>query len=133
MRKSVQSCLVALGLMSANSFAQVPERRFVIGGVSVSAIQIADARAVPGLDGAVSILVTVEPGVAKAIAKAGAKNAGKPMHVSLDGKQLGEVATLAPATEPIEVPVKLALPEAEGVAIHISGKPPLPDSLEDGE
>jgi hypothetical protein len=133
MRKSVQSSIIALGLFASGAIAQVPERRFAIGSVMVTANQIADARAVPGLDGAVSILVTVEPGVANAIAKAGARSAGKPIPVSLDGKPLGEVASLPPVTEPIEVPVKLPLAEAEGVAIHISGKPPLPDSLEDGE
>jgi hypothetical protein len=133
MRKIVHSFILVVGLLGANLIAQVPERRLAIGTVLVTANQIADARAVPGLDGAVSILITVDPGVANAIAKAAARSAGKPIPVSLNGKPLGEVAALPPATEPIEVPVKLALSEAEGVAIHISGKPPLPDSLEEGE
>ncbi len=125
------SFLMALAAVSTSALAQAPARSFAIADVAISASKVIDARAVPGLDGAVSLLISVEPDIASSLAKASAKEGGKPINVTLNGKPIGVVAALPPAAEPIEVPVKLALSEAEGIAIHISGKPPLPDSLEE--
>jgi hypothetical protein len=127
------SCAFAL-LLSASTMiaAHGPERRFSIAGMPISKDQIVDARATPGLDGAVSLLLTLEPQTVSAVAKQAARRPEIPISFDLDGKVIGSLQRLPRAAEPIELPVKMSLADAEGLATHISGKPPLPDSL-DGE
>jgi preprotein translocase subunit SecD len=122
--------LLLLLLMFATA-AHAAERSFVIAGESFPESEVVDARAQPELDGTSSIRITFSEPAAKRIAVVTARLVGKPAHITLD-----EVAVADPVVrEPIRDGVlqlsgAWTIADAEALAKKISGKDPLPDSLE---
>lgn len=119
--------------MSAPVLAS-PARSFSIGGVTFEESDIIDARAQPDLGGTASILITFETVAAKRIAQVSRERLGQPLPIILDGKTLAAPRVV----EPIEggtaqISGSFPLAEADRIARLISGKDPLPDSLEGDE
>ncbi|TVV71610.1 hypothetical protein FOY91_16365 [Sphingomonas solaris] len=104
---------------------------FTIGGEPFAQADILDARAMPDVDGSAAIMLTFSPAAAKRLARVTATGIGKPLPVALDGKVLVAPMIEAPIDGGvIEMAGHFALPEAEALAKRISGKDPLPDSLD---
>ncbi len=106
-------------------------RSFTIGGQNFAETEIVDARAQPDLDGKAAILVTFSPDGAKRLATISKANIGKPVKIELDGKLLAEPTVQGEITEGIaQISGNFSIAEADTLALAISGKPPLGDSLE---
>ena len=104
---------------------------FAIGGQHFAQAEILDARAMPSLDGIATIMLTFTPPAAKRLKTLTTAQVGKAMPVTLDGKLLAAPVVSAPiAGGVIEMDGHFALPQAEALAKQISGKDPLPDSLD---
>lgn len=101
-----------------------------IGAQTIAAADIADARAYPEVGGDTAMLVTFEPGAAAKIDAAGAK----PVVMTIDGGSTCPTLSYTPAPEGT-----LLLPcfkgrsadEVAAIAKLLSGKDPLPESLDD--
>jgi len=107
-------------------------RIFLIGGEPFAESDIIDARAQPDLDGAATILISFEADASKRIARITAAKVGKPMTIELDGKVLLEAVVREPIEGgSIQISGGMAVEDAKAMAKAISGKEPLPDSLED--
>ncbi len=123
------------GLLAASSAPALGEtkRNFTIGGQPFSTDEIVDARALPEIDGTPQIMITFSEDGAKRLAAITRDMTGKTMTIALDGKAILETI----AREPLEggvvniVGLKRTLDEAAAMAKLISGKDPLPDSLEE--
>lgn len=109
------------------------ERGFAIGGEAFSQDEIVDARALPQLGGGASIMITFSEEAAKRIAAVTQKLRGGSMTVALDG----ETISSPPIRDPIiDGVVQISgqhwtIESATALARRISGKDPLPDSLEE--
>ncbi len=119
-------CAAGLGV------AAEPARSFTIGGESFAEADIVDARAQPDLDGMASILVTLEPKASARLAVITKRYLRKVMPLQLNGTTLTEPLVLEPIIAgAFQISGRFSVPEAEALALKISGKPPLPDSLEE--
>ena len=111
--------------------AATPQPGFAIAGAAIGTSEILDARALPDVSGKASILLTFDAPAAARLRGIFAKNGGKLLPVTLDGQELYTLGVEAPlAGDTLVLPGPYRLEEAEALALRISGKPPLPDSLE---
>jgi preprotein translocase subunit SecD len=126
----VLACLVPVATLSAAGEAA---RKLSIGGRDFSQKEIVDARAQPRLDGKSGIIMTLEAEAIKRLAGLIAANAATPIPILLDGKLVAEpVIERAPDGDWIELRGDYSLEQAVGLAKLISGKEPLPESLDEG-
>jgi hypothetical protein len=124
----MRSGLIPLGLWAAlTSPALAAGRSFSIGTVPVSETDILDARAQPAIGGAPTVLITLDDRIAAKIHKLQDKN----VKVTLDGKLIAIVHQPSDDDQTIAVPGGASITEAEALARLISGKEPLPDTLEE--
>ncbi len=112
--------------------SQALARDFLIGGESFNETDIVDARAQPDLAGVAAIMLTFEDAASTRLVKMTKRNVGKTIRISLDGKLLLEPFV----QEPVEggqlmISGTFTVSEAEKIAKLISGKEPLPESLDD--
>jgi hypothetical protein len=104
-----------------------------IGGRDFRQSEIVDARAQPRLDGKSGIIITLEPEAIKRLAGVIAANATIPIRILLDGKVVAEpIIDRAPDGDWVELRGDYTLDQAVSLARLISGKEPLPESLEEG-
>ena len=108
-------------------------RVFTIGGEPFSESEIIDARALPDVTGMAIIMLTFgEKGRVK-LARLSSANESKPLAFVLDNKLLMAPVLTVPIVDGIaQITGMFSLIEAEIIAKKISGKPPLPDSLDEG-
>jgi preprotein translocase subunit SecD len=126
----VLACLVPVAALSA---AEEGARKLSIGGRDFSQADIIDARAQPRLDGKSGIIMTLEAEAIKRLAGVIAANAATPVRIMLDGKLVAEpIIEKAPDGDWVELRGDYSLEQAVGLARLISGKEPLPESLDEG-
>jgi preprotein translocase subunit SecD len=126
--------LVLLGIAACAFVAATPAfaRTFTIGGEAFSETEILDARAQPDMSGMASVLVSFDTIAAKRIAKMTQDRVGKPLRVELDGRLLVEPVVRAPITDgQVMISGTFSVVAAVQLAKQISGKDPLPDSLDE--
>lgn len=112
--------------------AHAAERNFLIAGESFPEADIVDARAQPELDGTSSIRITFGEAAAKRIALATQRLVGKPAHVALDEVTIADPIVREPIRDGVlQLSGAWTIADAEALAKKISGKDPLPDSLEE--
>lgn len=104
----------------------------VVAGENFVEADILDARAQPELDGTSSIRITFNETAAKRIALVTARVVGKNALVLLDEKAIADPAVREPIRDGVlQLSGAWLLADAEALAKKISGKEPLPDSLEE--
>jgi preprotein translocase subunit SecD len=125
-----RSFLAALLLIvSAPAFAQA--RSFSVGGMAIAEADIVDARGLPDAMGNATLQVTLTASAAEGLAKLTAK-VGQELPIVLDGKTISSPMIVEPITGgAFMISGQFTLAEADRLAKLISGKDPLPDSLED--
>ena len=108
------------------------ERDFRIGTEQFSEADILDARGLPSVGGEPVILITLAQKAWPRLQKVTTAFLGKPLPVTIDGRPLATpVVRDAIVDGVVEISGLASLPESETLAKLISGKPPLPDSLEE--
>jgi len=111
--------------------AHAAERSFLIAGESFPESEILDARAQPELDGTSSIRITFGESASKRIAIVTGRLVGKPAHVALDEVTVADPIMREPILDGVlQLSGAWTIADAEALAKKISGKDPLPDSLE---
>jgi hypothetical protein len=119
-----------IGIAALLSIAAAPAP-LILGGVPVSQADIVDARALPKLGGGAALQITVEGASAKRLAAAKAV----PVTVQLNGKTLCPALPAAPFADgliTLDCFGPASTDDVAAIAKQISGKNPLPDSLDDG-
>ncbi len=128
----VLSLTVGVLLSVLPGFAIAAERNFSIGGQPFAVSEIVDARALPELDGTTVVMITFSEGGARKLKSLTAALLGKEMPFILDGKTLASpIVTEAVVEDTAQIAGVGGLKDAEQLAKLISGKPPLPDSLDE--
>lgn len=103
-----------------------------IGSQPFAQSDIIDARTVFGADGMPAILVTFAPKAAQRVAALTAANIGKPLVIEVDGHVLtAPLVREAITGGAIEISGVGSVGEATALAHRISGKDPVPESLEE--
>ncbi|MBK8630433.1 MAG: hypothetical protein IPN84_09565 [Sphingomonadales bacterium] len=93
---------------------------------------IIDARAQPDLDGHVSVLVTLEEPASARLAALTRDHVGKPVPLIYQGREIVAPVIHEPITGgSFQLSGNFTMEEAKQIALDISGKPPLADSLEE--
>ncbi len=93
---------------------------------------IIDARAQPELDGHVALLITLEEPASARLAALTREYVGKPLPLIFQGKEIAAPLIVEPITSgSFQISGSFTMEEARQMALDISGKPPLADSLED--
>jgi preprotein translocase subunit SecD len=124
------STLIASLVLSSPAFAS---RDFRIAGEAFAEAEILDARALASLGGEPAILITLTPKAAPRLLRLTKDAAGKTLIVTLDGQPLPGPTLSAPISDgALELPGIASFEEGEALAKAISGKPPVPDSLDEG-
>jgi hypothetical protein len=103
----------------------------VLGGVPIAQADIVDARALPKLGGGAALQITVEGASAQRLAAAKTS----PISVMLNGKPLCPALASNPLADglvTLDCFGTATADEVAAIAKQVSGKAPLPDSLEDG-
>lgn len=119
--------LILIGASAAGA-----ERNFTIAGETYPETEILDARAQPELDGTATIRITFSETAARRIALATQRLVGKPAHVALDEVTVADPIVREPIRDGvIQLTGAWTIADAEALAKKISGKDPLPDSLEE--
>ena len=121
-----------IGQLGELDAATQPPPRLAIGEEHFAPSDIVDARAQPEPDGTAAILVTLEELAAERLQRVSRAHLGRALAFSVDGKTLMEPIV----HEPLEggrfvVAAHMSPEEARAMALAISGKPPLPESLEE--
>lgn len=107
-------------------------RDFRIGPEPFAEADILDARALPSVDGMPVLMITLAEQASLRLHKLTAAMVGMPLPVTLDGKQLTAPLVREPiAGGVLEISGLPDMRECERLAREISGKEPLPDSLEE--
>jgi preprotein translocase subunit SecD len=128
MIKAVHSLLIAMALIAAG-----PVRSFTIAGEPFNEADIVDARMQPNVNGVATVLVTLEERAAARFAKLTGDHLREKLPIMLDGKLLSEPVVMEAITGgAFEISGSMSVREAVALAKRISGKDPLPDSLDDG-
>lgn len=130
-RRWTARTFLALALLGLASPA-LAERDFRIGSERFAESEILDARALPSVDGMPMLMITLSDSAAPRLKKLTETMVNKELPISLDGKQL----TAPIVREPIpggvlEIAGLFSMEECIRLARLISGKDPLPDSLEE--
>lgn len=110
----------------------VAARDFSIGPERFAENDILDARALPSVDGTPILMISFSEGAATRLKTLTEAMVGRELRIMLDGKQL----TAPIVREPIpggvlEISGLFSMEECVRIARLISGKDPLPDSLEE--
>ena len=107
-------------------------RDFRIGTERFAENDILDARALPSADGTPVVMITLTEAAAPRLRKLTEAMLGKSLPIVLDGKELmAPMVREAIAGGVLEISGLTGFPESEQLALKISGKPPVPDSLEE--
>ena len=115
-----------------NKAVPVP-RVFTIGGEAFSEGEIIDARAQPDVTGKAAIMITFDDKGRAKLTKLSSDNKARPLPFVLDGKTLMAPVVTDPIIDGVaQITGTFSITEAEMIAKKISGKPPLPDSLDEG-
>ena len=123
---------VFLLLMIAAAPAFAAERSFLVAGEAFSEAEILDARAQPELDGTSSIRITFAESAALRIATVTQRLIGKPASVALNGETVADPIVREPIRDGVlQLSGPWSIEGAVSLARKISGKDPLPDSLEE--
>ncbi len=133
MKASYFAFLASFSLLAIKpAVAEDVSRVFLIGSEAFAEKDVVDARAQPDIDGMVSVLVTLEPAAGARLGAITRAHIGKTLAISLNGKILTEPTVLESITGgAFQISGRFNVQEAERLALQISGKPPLRDSLED--
>ncbi len=116
----------------ASTQAQAPARSFTIGGEAFSESEILDARAQPDLDGHAAILVSFDEKGSRKLARITRAFVGRKLAILLNGSLLVEAVVQEPLESgQFQLSGAFSLDEAERIAWLVSGKEPLPESLEE--
>jgi preprotein translocase subunit SecD len=126
---------IAVSLAFSGVALAADKDAFTIAGEAFPQSEIIDARALPQLDGTAALMLTFEGAAVERIARISKANVGKPVPLALNGRILcepmireaingGELVTIC-GTAPLDAIAALAK--------AISGKEPLPDSLDEGD
>lgn len=108
------------------------ERDFRIGSTPFSQAEILDARAIASGSGQPAILVTLTEAAQPKLAAASRAAMGQTLDAILDGRALtGPIVREAIEDGMIELLGPTDFAEGDALALRISGKPPVPDSLEE--
>lgn len=119
----------ALLTMTSPAFAA---RDFRIGPEQFAENEIVDARALPSVDGMPVIMITLAEGSALRFQKLTEAMVGQKLSITLDGRELtAPIVREAISGGVLEISGLASLAECERIARLISGKDPLPDSLEE--
>jgi preprotein translocase subunit SecD len=123
---------IFLGMAFALIATNIP-RDFSIGGQFFKEIEIIDARALPDLNGSAAILITFSDKGAKRLTRISRKNRGKPVAVSLNDKILVRPVMHSVISDGVlQLNGLFTVTQATQIARQISGKDPLPETLDDG-
>lgn len=124
--------LISLLLLLLPAPATAAERKFLIANEPFGESDILDARAQPELDGTSSIRITFGEAAAKRVAAITQRLVGKAAHVALDDATLADPVVRAPINDGVlQLSGPWSTSAATALAKRISGKDPLPDSLEE--
>lgn len=119
-------------LLLAASAAQAAEGNLLIAGESFSHADVLDARAQPEIDGTASIRITFDGAAAKRIETLTARLIGKAAQITIDDMTIADPIVHEPVRGGVlQLSGPWVLADAEALAKRISGKDPLPDSLEE--
>ena len=128
------SLFVLASLALATPALASSTRSFTIGGEAFGEGDIADARAQPDLGGRASVLIAFEPVAASRVAAISRANLNQKVQIILDGKLLAEAAIMEQlGGDSVQITGDFPIAEADRIARLISGKEPMPDSLEGDE
>jgi SecD/SecF fusion protein len=120
-------------LAPALLIAAAPERIFTIGGEAFSQSDILDARMMPSLDGLPTVSITFSDPAAKRFTALTAANIRKNLTIKLDGVELSSPMVLETIEgNAAQISGNFTVEEAIKLAKQISGKDPVPESLDDG-
>jgi preprotein translocase subunit SecD len=128
MRSFIASALLVI---ATPALAQAEAQTLYIGTEAFRHADIVDARALPDIDGGVSISLTVTEAASKRLASVTHAHVNKPLKL-----RVGDTVLAIPIVrEPllggtVQITVDKTLDDATMLAKFISGKDPLPDSLE---
>jgi preprotein translocase subunit SecD len=125
--------LTALPFLFFAALLSASERGFAIGGEAFSQDEIVDARALPQLGGGASIMITLSDSGAKRIATLTQKRVGGTVAVAIDGETISNPTIREPILDGV-VQISAqdwSIASAAALAKRISGKDPLPDSLDE--
>lgn len=127
----MRKLLIFLAALTVASPA-LAARDFRIGPERFSENEILDARALPSVDGMPVLMITLADAAALRLQQITAAMVGKPLPVTLDGKALtSPIVREAITGGVLEISGLSDMRECERLAREISGKDPLPDSLEE--
>jgi preprotein translocase subunit SecD len=122
--------LALLGLFTSSAVAA--SRSFSMGGEAFHETDILDARGLPELDGTPIIMLTFAAQASERFRKMTKRIVGQEMPIVLDGKTISAPMIREEVVgSVVEISGLPTLEDATRVAKVISGKDPLPDSLED--
>lgn len=108
------------------------ERDFRIAGTAFAQSDILDARGTASLAGEPAILITFADKARAKLLQLSATLIGKPLPITLDGRALIAPVLREPLADGmVELTGFKSFEEGEALAKLISGKPPVPDSLEE--
>jgi preprotein translocase subunit SecD len=118
-------------LSAATAIAGTPTS-LAIGGEHFTQSEILDARYLPSIDGQPMVMVTLSESAALRLQDVTKRNIKKAVAIVVDGKTIVSPTILTPIeTGVIEIGGIESAPAAIALAKQISGKDPLPDSLEE--
>jgi preprotein translocase subunit SecD len=125
--------LLCVLLLTIASPAIAAERAFSIDGESFDEADIVDARALPQMDAGAVILITFSDAAAKRIATMTSKLTGKTATIVLDGQTISTPRIMEPVLDgAFQIGGGIwSVDAAIALAKKISGKDPLPESLEE--
>ncbi len=123
--------LVAALLLILSTPAWAQARSFSVGDLAIAEADIIDARGLPDTMGNAMLQVTLETPAAERLARLTAI-VGQQLPIILDGETIASPVIREPITGgTFVISGQWTLAEADRLAKLISGKDPLPDSLED--
>jgi len=118
-------------LLASLLIAAAPAEVLTIGGERFSQGDIVDARAVSDGEGP-AVFITFTPAATKRFSMLKARLAGKRIPILFGDRPLIEPAILDSGTENnFQISGSNSFPEAEALALRISGKPPLPETFDE--
>jgi preprotein translocase subunit SecD len=122
--------LAILGLITSSAAAA--NRSFSVGNEAFLESDILDARGLPELDGTPVIMITLADKASNRLRIMTRRIVGKSMPIMLDGKTIAApVVREEISSSVIEISGVATIEDATRIAKIISGKDPLPDSLEE--
>lgn len=123
----MRALLLALPLL----LAAAPAATLTIAGEPFAQTDILDGRATADAAGQPAVLLTFAPGAAKRLAAIGTANEGKPVAIAVEGAEVAQPVMRGPVDGVIEIGGLASFEAATALARRISGKDPLPESIEE--